>query len=52
MVMIIWYLDLQLPMQSVHIATTVVIQHDVTKFVCALLQVSSFLWVLWLPPPN
>ena len=44
MVRVIWLLDLQLPMQSVHITTNVVIQHVMIKFVCDLLQVSSFFW--------
>ena len=51
-VRVIWLLDLQLPMQSVHITTNVVIQHVMIKFVCDLLQVRSFFWVLWFPPPN
>ena len=52
-VMIIWYLDLQLPMQSVHITTKVVslnpahgevysIQHYVIKFISDLRQVCGF----------
>jgi hypothetical protein len=59
---IVWYLDWQLPVQSVPITTKAVssnpvhsevylIQHYVIKFVCDLLQVSGFLWVLWFPPP-
>ena len=62
MVMIVWYLNLQLPMQSVPITTKVVssnpvhdevcsMQHYVTKFVSNLRQVSGFLRVLWFPPP-
>ena len=54
MIMIIWQLDLQLPMQSVPSTTNVVssnpvhgkvylIQHDVIKFVSDLRQVSGFL---------
>jgi hypothetical protein len=54
MVVIVWWLDLQLPMQSVHITTKVVslnpahgevysIQHYVIKFVSALRQVGGFL---------
>jgi len=50
--------DLQLPLQSVHITTNVVssnptqaIQHYVMKFVSDLRQVSCFLLVLWFPPP-
>ena len=61
-VMIIWYLDLQLPMQSVPITTKVVssntvhdevylIQHYVIKFVSDLRQVGGFLRVVRLPPP-
>ena len=60
-VVIVW-LDLQLPLQSVPIITNVVssniadgevylIQHYVIKFVSDLQQVSGFLWVLWFPPP-
>ena len=60
--MIIWYLDLQLPMQSVPITTNVVgsnsthgevhlIQHYVIKFVSDLRQISGFLRVLQFPPP-
>ena len=62
MVVIIWWLDLQLFMQSVHITTKVVssntthgdvysIQHYVIKFVSDLHQVGDFIWVLWFPPP-
>ena len=53
-VMIIWQLDLQLPVQSVPITTTVVsgevysIQNYVIKFVNELQQVSDF---LRFPPP-
>jgi len=54
---IIWYLDLQLPMQSVPITTKVVssnpvrsevysIQDYVINFVGELRQVGGFLWVL------
>ena len=61
MVMIIWGLDLQLPMQPVPITTKIVsfnpaygkmylIQHYVIKFV-SLYQVGVFLRVLQLPPP-
>ena len=59
--MIIWYLDLQLPMQAVPITTNIVslnlaqaqytlylIQHYVIKFVSDLRQVDSF---LRFPPP-
>ena len=61
MVVIVWYLDLQLHVQSVPITTKVVssnrsdemysIQHYVIKFVNNLRQVGGFLWVLRLPPP-
>ena len=58
MVVIIWQLDLQLPVQSVPNTTTVMrsnpvhgevcsIQHYVIKFVSDLQQVSGFLRVLW-----
>ena len=61
-VIIMWYLDLQLPMQSVPITTTVVssnlaqgkvysIQQYVIKFVSDLRQVACFLWALRFPPP-
>jgi hypothetical protein len=61
-VVIVWLLDLQLSVQSVHITTKVVsfnpvhgevclIQHYVIKFVSDLQQVSGFLQVLWFPPP-
>jgi hypothetical protein len=57
-VVIVSKLDLQLPMQSVHITSKVVssnlvhgevysMQHYVIKFVCDLRQVGGFLWVLW-----
>jgi hypothetical protein len=56
-------LDLQLPVQSVHIATKVVssnpihgqaysIAHYVIKFVSDLRQVGGFLRVLLYPPPT
>jgi len=62
MVVIVWWLDLQLPVQSVPITTNVVssnpihgkvysIQHYVTKFVSDLRYVGDFLQVLWFPPP-
>jgi hypothetical protein len=62
MVVIVWYLDLQLPGQLVPIFTQVVrsnlihgkvflIQHYVIKFVSDLQQVSVFLQVLRFPPP-
>ena len=61
MVVIVWYLDLHLPMQSVPITTKVVslipthgevylIQHYVIKLVSDLWQASGFLWVLWFSP--
>jgi hypothetical protein len=61
MVVIIWELDLQLPVQSVPITTNVVslnpvhgkmysIQHYVIKFVGDLRQICVFLWVLRFPP--
>ena len=61
-VMIIYWLDLQLPVQSVPIATKVVssnlvngemysIQHYVKKFVSGLRQVGGYLRVLRFPPP-
>ena len=61
---IVWQLDLQLPLQSVPITTKVVslnpthgdrevcsIQHYVIKFVRDFWQVGGFLQVLWFPPP-
>ena len=62
MVVIVWWLDLQLLVQSVPITINVVssntpswrgvlIQHYVIKFVSDLRQVSGFLWVLRFPPP-
>jgi hypothetical protein len=59
---IVCYLDLQLPMQSVPINTNVVssnpthggmysMQHYLIKFVSDLLQVGGFLGVLRFPPP-
>ena len=62
MVIIIWLLDLQLPVQPVSITTEVVssnpahgevysIQHHVIKFVSDLPKVSGFLRVLRFPPP-
>jgi hypothetical protein len=59
---IVWKLDLLLPMQSVPITTEVVssnpvhgemysTQHYVIKFVSYLRQVGGLLWVLWSPPP-
>ena len=54
MVVIVWKLDLQLPMQSVPITTDVssnLDQGEVIKFVSDLRQVDGFLQVLWFPPP-
>ena len=62
MVGIVWWLDLQLPVQSLPNTTQALssspvheevysIQHYVIKFVGDLRQVGSFLWVLQLPPP-
>ena len=62
MVVIAWWLDLQLPLQEVPITTKVVssnlvhgevysIQHYVIKFVSDLWQVGGFLLVLRFPPP-
>jgi hypothetical protein len=59
---IVWWLDLQLPVQALPITTQALssspvheevysIQHYVIKFVGDLRQVGSFLWVLQLPPP-
>ena len=61
-VVIVWYLDLQLHVQSVPITTKVVssnpvhgevysIQHYVIKFVSDLRQVGGFLRVLRFAPP-
>jgi hypothetical protein len=61
-VVIVWYLYLQLPMQSVPIKTKAVssnpvhsevflIQHYVIMFVSDLRKVSGFLWVSRFPPP-
>ena len=60
--MILWKLDLQLPVQSVPITTKLVssnpangevysIQHYVIKFVNDLKQVGGFLRLLQFPPP-
>ena len=62
MVVILWLLDLQLPVQSVPITTQIVnsnpadgevcsIQHYVIKFVSDLPPVGGFLRVLRFPPP-
>ena len=61
-VMIVWQLDLQLPVESVPITTKVVssnpvhgevysIQHYVTQYISDFRQVGSFRLVLQLPPP-
>ena len=61
MIVIVWKLDSQLPVQSASITTKVVslntthgevqsIRHYVVKFVSDLRQVSEFLWVLRFPP--
>jgi hypothetical protein len=60
-VVIVWKLDLQLPVQSMLITTKVVssnsvhgevysIQHYVIMFVSDLRQGGGFLRVLWFPP--
>jgi hypothetical protein len=46
MAVIVWLLDLQLPMQSGR-----GVQHYVIKFVSNLRKVSGFLRVLQFPPP-
>ena len=62
MAMVVWLLELQLPMQSVPITTDVVssnldqgevysMQHYVLRFGSDLRQVSGFLRVLRFPPP-
>ena len=62
-VMIVWLLDLQLPLKSVPINTNVVssnsaygevysIRHYVIMFVSYLRQISDFLLVLWFPQHN
>jgi hypothetical protein len=61
-VLIVWQMDLYLPMQSMPVTTNVVrsnpvhgmvylIQHYVIKFVSDLRQVGGFLWVLRFSPP-
>ena len=61
-VVVVWQLDLQLPVQSVPITTKVVIlnpvhgeeysiKHYVIKFVSDLWQVDGFLRVFRFPPP-
>jgi hypothetical protein len=63
MVVMVWELVLQLPVQLVLITTKVVssnpvrgevysMQHYVIKFVSNLPQVGGFLWVLRFPPPR
>ena len=63
MIVIIWYLDLQLHVHLVPITTKFVslnsahgkvysIQHYVIKFVSDLYQVCNFLWVLQFPLPK
>jgi hypothetical protein len=63
MIVIIWYLDLQLHVHLVPITTKFVslnpahgkvysIQHYVIKFVSDLCQVCNFLRVLQFPPPK
>jgi hypothetical protein len=47
MVVIVWWLDLQLPMQSGR-----GVQHYVIKFVSDLRQLCGFLWVPWAPVLN
>jgi len=57
MIMIVWLLDLELPVQSVPITTKVVslnmysIRHYVKRFVSDLWKVGGFLWILRFPPP-
>ena len=62
MIVIVWLLDLQLPVKSVPITTKLVssntvrgevysIQHYVIKFVSDLRQVNGFLRVFRFPPP-
>ena len=62
-VVIVWQLDLQLPVQSVPTTTNVVssnpangemysLQHYVIKFVSDMRQVGGFLLVLKFPPPK
>jgi hypothetical protein len=60
MVVIVWQMDLQLPMQSVTITTDVVnsnldqceVYNCVIKFVSDLQYVGGFLRVLGFPPPT
>jgi hypothetical protein len=63
MVVIVWQLDLQLPMQTVPITTNAVssnsahvtvysIQHYVIKFVSDLRQIIGFFQVFQFPPPT
>jgi len=62
-VLIVWWLDLQLHVQSVPITTKILssnpvhgevysIQHYLIKFVSHLRQVGSFLWVPRFLPPT
>ena len=58
MVVIVWWLDLQLPMQSVPITATVVssnptqaMQNYVIKFVGDLREVGGFHQIPQIPPP-
>ena len=62
MVVFVWYLDLQLPVQSVPITNKILIsnpfhgevysiQYYVIKFVSNLRQIGGFLWVPMCPPP-
>ena len=52
--MIVWYLDLQLPMYLVPITTCIMSSNtthgEVIKFVSDLRKVGGFLWILWFPP--
>ena len=50
MAVVVWLLDLQLPMQLVPI-TTDVVSSNLNQFVNDLRQVGGFLWVLRFPPP-
>jgi hypothetical protein len=53
MILIVWQLDLQLPMQSVHFESRSGrgVQHYVIKFVSDFRHVNGFDWVLWFPAP-
>ena len=52
-IVVVWQLDLQLPLESMPITTNVAssIQHYVIKFVSDLRQVCGFLLLLRFPPP-